>query len=185
MHFVFPLSGGREPSAWLHGLPVALRAGLSALCSQHGNGTNPQGSHSRMTPTLTKPLLSDPDAEFWGCPCAPFREAACVQQGESHYPLLNPPGVYVLCVKPTLSRFPVHLVKPGLWALPGQLIFCGTQGATKPEKPCFSFFNYIHCGSKDKVGITEIIWSKVVLAECFCDELHWVYCQCGAAKSCR
>lgn len=46
------------------GLPVALRAGLSALYSQHGNGTAPQGPPSRLTSTVTKPLLSDPAAKF-------------------------------------------------------------------------------------------------------------------------
>lgn len=123
---------------------------------------NPQRPHSGMTPTLTKPLLSDPAPQFCACPCAPVKEAGCVQQGESPYSLLTPPGLYTLCAKPTLSRFPVHLVKPGLPALPRQLIFCGTRGATKPEKPCCSFFNYIHCCSKDKVGITEIIRSEVL-----------------------
>lgn len=86
------------------GLPVALRAGLSATYSQHGNGTDPQGPHSRVTATFTKPPFSEP---------APFKETGCVEQGESHYSP-HPPGLDVLCVKPTVSRFPVHLVKPGL-----------------------------------------------------------------------
>lgn len=156
---------------------LCIEGRVSAGCSQHGTGTGPQGPHSRGASALTKPHFSEPAAEFWACPCAPCKERGCAHQGECHHSL-PPPALYVLCVKPTVSRFPVRLVKPGLWALPGQLIFCGTQGATKPKKPCFSFFNYIHCGSRDKVGITKIIWSNVVWAEFFC-----VYYQCGMMQT--